>query len=154
MHAAKDLLDDGAALPRSFSGAACGFGSGLGVARDLGDGGGHLLHGGGCLLGLLALLVHAAVDLIAGGAHGGGAAGERAGGLDDGADDAGEIVLHLLHGRGERADLIVAVEVERAAGQVASGDGVGAVGHEADGVGDAAGEEDRDRASAENSCEP
>ena len=98
MHAAEDLLDDGAAFACGFGGAACGFGGGLGVAGDLGDGGGHLLHGGGGLLGLLALLVHAAVDLIAGGAHGGGAAGERACGLDDGADDAGEIGLHLLHG--------------------------------------------------------
>ncbi len=69
-------------------GAACGLCGGLGVAGDLGDGGGHLLHGGGGLLGLLALLVDAAVDLVAGGAHGGGAAGERACGVDDGADDA------------------------------------------------------------------
>ena len=35
--------------------------------------------GGVGMLGLLALLVDAAVDLVAGGAHGGGVSGERAG---------------------------------------------------------------------------
>ena len=39
--------------------------------------------------------------------------GERAGGLGDGADDVGEAGLHLLHGAGERADLVVGVDVER-----------------------------------------
>src|SRR6266851_4508659 len=127
------------------------------MAGHLGDACGHLLHGGGGLLGLLTLLVHAAVNLIACGAHGGGAAGERTRGLDDGADDAGEIVLHLLHGCGEGADLIVTVQVEGAAGEVARGDGVGALGDQADGPGDAASEEDGDRASdesAENGREP
>ena len=41
-------------------------------------------------------------------------AGEGAGGIDDGADDGAEAGLHLLHGFGERADLIVGVEVELA----------------------------------------
>ena len=109
VHAAEDLFDDGAAVACSLGSVACGFGSGLGVAGDLRDGGGHLLHGGGGLLGLLALLIHATVDLVAGGAHGRSTAGERARGLDDGADDAGEVVLHLLHRDGEGPDLVLTV---------------------------------------------
>ena len=138
-------------------GVAGGLGGGLGVARDLGDGGGHLLHGGCGLLGLLALLVDAAMDLVAGGAHGGGAAGERAGGVGDRADDAAQAALHLLHGDGEGADLVVAVQVERLAGQVARGDRVGAFGDHGDGAGDAPGEQERDEAAddgAEDGREP
>ena len=40
-------------------------------------------------------------------------------GVDDGADDAAEAGLHLLHRLGEGADLVLAVEVECIAGQVA-----------------------------------
>lgn len=36
-----------------------------------------------------------------------------------GADDAGEAGLHLLHGEGKAADLVVAVQIEGAAGKVA-----------------------------------
>ena len=123
-----------AAFACGFGGVACGFGGGLGVAGDLGDGGGHLLHGGGGLLGLLALLVDAAVDLVAGGAHGGGAAGERAGGVDDGADDGAEVGLHLLHGVGEVPIWSWLWRSSGFAGEVAGGDGVGALGDEIDGV--------------------
>ncbi len=46
---------------------------------------------------------------------------------------------------GEGADLVLTVDVEGLAGEVAGGDGVGALGDEIDGLGDAAGEENRDR---------
>ena len=51
---------------------------------------------------------------------------------DDRADDPDRSVLHLLHGDGEGADLVIAVEVERIAGEVAGGNGVGAFGDEGD----------------------
>ena len=105
------------------------------------------MHGGGGLLGLLALLVDAAVDLVAGGAHGGGVSGERAGGVDESADDGGEAGLHLLHGQGEAAYLVGAVDVEGQAGEVAGGDGVGTLGDEMDGMRDAAGEKEGDEAA-------
>ena len=145
VHAAEDLLDDGAAFAGCFSGAASGFGGGLGVAGDLGDGGRHLLHGGGGLLGLLTLLVHAAMDLVAGRAHGGGAAGDGGDGLSESADDAGEIGLHLLDGVGEGAGLIGGVQDQRLSAEVAGGDGVGAVHDHVQGMGDLASKIDRYR---------
>src|SRR5208283_72339 len=150
-HGAEHLLDDGIALVGGLGGGACGLGGGLGVAGDFGDGGGHLLHGGGSLLGLLGLLVDAVVDLVGGGAHGEGSCSEGIGVVGDRADDAAEAALHLLHGAGERADLVGGVDVEFCAGKITGGDGVGAVGDQVDAARDAPGENKREEAAGERS---
>ena len=111
----------------------------------------HLLHGGGSLLRLLALLIDAAMNLIGCRAHGCSVAGERACSVSDGADDTAKAALHLLHGCSQSAYLILAVEmVEFFTGKVSSGDGIRALGDEIDGFRDAASKHDRDNSA--NKC--
>ncbi len=150
VHGAENMFDDLSAFAGCLGSAAGCLRGGLRVTRDLGDGGRHLLHGRGCLLGLLTLLVDAAVDLVGGRAHGGGATGERACGIDHGADDGAEAALHLLHGRSQGAYLVLAVEmVELFAGKVSFGDGVGAFCDEVNRFRNAPGKHDRDKSTDE-----
>ena len=85
----------------------------------------HLLHGSRGLLGLLALLIHSPVNLVARRLHGRRAAGKRTCRVDHRTDDARQIRLHLFHRVGERAGLVVGVQIQRLPAQVTCGNRIG-----------------------------